>query len=180
MKLTCEQVDILLSFYMDGELSVSLKKQIEEHFEECKSCRTKYEIFHNIFGEIKSTVLNKPSETKDYSTNSEQYKHFHTNLSSYIDNELTDNDNLKIKKFTIVNKSARKELENNYNLKRMMSNSYKKTKNDIKTDFARNTIKKLQLEDEYSLNFNPAIKFLIVFTVSTLVLTAIILLSLSI
>ena len=180
MKLTCAQVDVLLSFYMDGELSASLKKQIEEHFEECKSCKTKYEIFHNVFGEIKSTVFNKPCETKDYTTNSEQYKHFHTNLSSYIDNELTDNDSLKIKKFTIVNKNARKELENNYNLKKMMNNSYKKIKNDIKTDFVRNTIKKLQFEEETALNFHPAIKLLIIFTVSALTLAAIILLSLSI
>ena len=34
MNLTCAQMDVLLSFYIEGELSSALKTQVEEHW--CK------------------------------------------------------------------------------------------------------------------------------------------------
>ena len=44
MKLTCAQMDVLISFYIDGELSSSLKQQVEEHMQKCSTCRAKYDI----------------------------------------------------------------------------------------------------------------------------------------
>ena len=35
MNLTCAQMDVLISFYIDDELSSVLKKQVEEHLKNC-------------------------------------------------------------------------------------------------------------------------------------------------
>ena len=50
-----------------------------------------------------------------------QYQLFKNNLSAYIDNELNDDENLRIKKLTINNKNARKELEDSFNLRKIMN-----------------------------------------------------------
>ena len=177
MKLTCAQMDVLISFYIEGDLSPSLKKQVEEHLEECNICHTKYDIIDTMLHEIKdAATCGSDSEWR----NSEQYRIFKSNLSAYIDNELPDRENIKIKKFTIQNKQARKELKDNYNIRKLLSDSFRKTKNEVKADFTRSTLKQLQLEEENALNFHPAIRFLVVFTISVLILSTIILVSLNI
>ena len=179
MKLTCSQMDVLISFYIEGDLSSALKKQVEEHLESCQTCKAKLEVLEALFTEMKSTVNSKVNLNNERK-NSEQYKIFQSNLSAYMDNELPSNENIKIKKFTINNKSARKELQDNYNIRKIMSDSFRKTKNETKADFTRSTLRRLQLEEENALNFNPAIKLLIIFTVSVLILSTIILVSLSV
>ena len=186
MKLTCSQTNILITFYLDGELSPVLTDQVEEHLKTCNVCKEKYNLAERMLVDIKSSVSSNNSFPSQFGTSShdsassEQYKIFKTNLSAYIDNELENNENIKMKKFTINNKLARKELEDSYNMKKMLNDSYKKTKMDIKHDFTRSVLKQLEIEEENALNFNPAIKLLIAFTISVLVLATIVLVSLSI
>ena len=61
-----------------------------------------------------------------------------------------------------------------------MNDSFHKTKSDAKQDFSRSVLKQLELEEEATSGFHPAIKLLIAFTISVLVLTTIILFSLSV
>lgn len=182
MKLTCSQMDILVSFYLENELSPCLKQQFEEHLQECKTCSSKFEIVKTLFAEMRSgsCVDCFDDETNDdcYKTNVHE-NIFKTKLSEYIDNELSGSENIKIKKFTITNKQARKELEDSYNIRRLMKDSYKKTKAEVKQDFTKNILKQLELEEEAQEGFHPAINLLIVFTVTVLVVTTIVLLSLS-
>ena len=179
MKLTCSQMEVLISFYLEGELSNSLRNQVEEHMESCPSCKAKYDVLEQLLNDLKKTVEIPSSENYSGFTNNRQYQLFKTNLSAYIDNELPEDEKLKIKKFAINNKHARNELEKSYRIRKLINDSYLKTKNDAKTDFARSTLKQLQLDEENVLNFHPAIKLLIVFTVSVLILTTIVLVSLS-
>ena len=179
MKLTCSQMEVLISFYLEGELSDSLRNQVEEHIESCHSCRAKYNVLESLLDDLKKTVEVSNSENYSGFTNNRQYQLFKTNLSAYIDNELPEEEKLKIKKFAISNKHAKNELEKSYRIRKLINDSYVKTKNDAKTDFARSTLKQLQLDEENALNFHPAIRLLIVFTVSVLVLTTIVLVSLS-
>ena len=114
MKLTCSQMDVLLSFYINGDLSTSLKTQVEEHMSSCASCRAKFDIVKNMLEELKQDLKidNKTSrlEKENHSITSEHYRAFSENLSAYIDNELTNEENIKLKKFTINNTTARKDL----------------------------------------------------------------------
>lgn len=183
MKLTCAQMDVLISFYIDGDLSKALKSQVEEHLRECSNCRAKYDIIKSMLSDLKNSFDMQeeyaPSEVSSSCT-SQQYRLFKNNLSAYIDNELDTEDNIKIKKFTINNKSARKALEDSYNIKKLLNSSFTKTKSDVKQDFSRSVLRQLELEEEATSGFHPAIKLLIAFTVSVLVLTTIILFSLSV
>lgn len=182
MKLTCTQMDVLISFYIDGDLSVALRKQVESHLQNCPSCRAKYDIIKSMLADLKNCFSNK--EGADASSQkpvtSQQYRLFKSNLSAYIDNELSDEESIKIKKFTINNKNARKELEDSYNIRKLMNESYRKSQADVKKDFSKNVLKQLELEDEVNLGLHPAIKLIIAFTIAVLVLTSIVLISLSV
>ena len=106
MKLTCAQMDVLISFYIEGDLSSSLKAQVEEHMQSCATCRAKFDIIKSMLVELKNSLeLESNHDTKENLLNTESssnhYKLFKTNLSAYIDNELSSDENIKIKKFTI-------------------------------------------------------------------------------
>lgn len=188
MKLTCSQMDVLISFYIEEELSNALREQVELHLKECSTCRAKFEIIKSMLGELQKKFDTEDlDECKEHSvvkknsaeTNTQQYRIFKSNLSAYIDNELTNEENIKIKKFTINNKQARKELEDSYNIRRLMNDSFNKSKNDVRNDFSKNIMKHLELEDEVSLGIHPAVKLIITFMISVFVITTIILVSLN-
>ena len=185
MTLTCSQMDVLISFYIDGELSSALKAKVEEHIKNCPSCKAKYDIIKTMLNDLKKNFNLDSDETKNETKNeskfaSEQYRIFKNNLSAYIDNELPDNENLKIKKFAINNSNARKELENSYNIRRIMNDSFKKAQTDVRQDFSKNILKQLELEEEANYGFHPIVKLLVISTITVLVLTSIVLLKFSI
>ena len=130
MEITCAQMDVLLSFYVEGDLSKALKLKVEEHLKNCPSCREKYEIIKTMIQDLKTSVEEK-EEIYSSKSNS-QYRIFQNNLSAYVDNELPADESIKIKKYTINNKQARKELQDTYNIRRLMSESFNKTKLDAK------------------------------------------------
>lgn len=178
MTLTCAQMDILISFYLENELSDALKKQVEEHLETCNICSSKYSLVKAMVTEIRESVKGDFKEETDF-TNNSQYKAFKTNLSAYMDNELPNDENIRIKKFAIKNRHARKELEDSYNIRRLLNNSFKKSKEEARADYSRSIIRQLEAEEKSMLNFHPAVSLLAVFTISTIVFAAIVLISLN-
>ena len=87
MDLTCSQIEMLISFYFNGELKDNLKNKVEEHLQACPICRAKYKTFVNLINGLKSEIgnfENKSSEVEDDNIISNDYK---TNVSAYIDNE---------------------------------------------------------------------------------------------
>ena len=184
MKLTCAQMDVLISFYIDGELSSALKKQVEEHINECPTCKAKFEIINTMLEDLRETFELQeeytPLDNSKKDINSKRYHIFKHNLSAYVDNELPKEETLKVKKFTINNKHARKDLEAYYNIRKLMNDSFSKTQNDIKKDYSKNILRQLELEEEATLGFNPVIKLLIGFTVVVLLITSFVLMSLSV
>jgi len=184
MSLTCAQMDVLITFYLEQGLSKALKKQVEEHLNTCPNCKAKFEIIKSMLNDLKTT-LDKEEDKPELENNtvkkatSEHFRVFQNNLSAYIDNELNNEESIKIKKYTINNKVARKELEDSYNIRKLMNDSLKKTKTEAKQDYTKNILKKLELEEEAYLGFHPAIKLLLASTITVLILTAIVLTSLS-
>ena len=187
MKLTCSQMDVLISFYIDGDLSSSLKSQVEEHIKNCASCRAKYDIIKNMLVDLKNNFNyeekasgDKKEEKFCTKVTSQQYRLFKDNLSAYIDNELTNDENLKIKKFAINNSNARDDLESVYNIRRIMNDSFKKTKAEAKSDFSKSVLNQLEFEDEAVSGFHPVIKLIFAFVIIVLVLTSLVLMSFSV
>ena len=171
MEITCTQMDILIPFYIEDDLSKSLKRKVEKHLKKCSICRAKYDIIKSMLSDMRTSVKEKEEIC---TKGSSQHRAFQNNLSAYVDNELTSEENIKIKKYTINNREARKELEDTYSIKRLMNDAFKKTKSDIKQDFSRSVMKQLDLHDEQSLNIHPVLKVAIAFVMTVLVLSAII------
>lgn len=172
MKLSCSQMDVLISFYIEGDLSSNLKKQVEEHLNGCSTCRAKFDIVKSMIDDLKNcfSELNNEFSDNEFHTKvtatSQQYQAFQNNLSAYIDNELTNEESLKLKKITINNKKARKELQENYNLRKLMNNSFLKTMSESKPDYSKSVIKQLELDEETALYLHPVIKTLLIITVT--------------
>ncbi len=177
MEITCAQMDVLLSFYIEGGLSKTLKTKVEEHLKKCSTCRAKYNIIKTMLDDLKSSVDTQEEILSTHSNS--QYRIFQNNLSAYVDNELPAEESIKIKKFTISNKQARKELEDTYNIRRLMNDSFNKTQSDAKQDFAKCVVKQLSPSEDYNLTFHPVLKLAIAFVMTVLVLSIIILFSLT-
>lgn len=171
-------MDVLISFYIEGDLSKVLKGKVEEHLKNCPTCRAKFEIINSLLKDLKESVENEQEEALSTIQNS-QYRLFQNNLSAYVDNELPPEENIKIKKFTINNKKARKELENTYSIRKLMNDSFQKTKSESRQDFSKNVMKQLDMSSEASLGFHPLLKVAIAFVMTVLVLSAIIVFSLT-
>lgn len=154
--LTCTQVSALLSFYIDDKLSDQLKQFVEAHLEICPACRAKLDALKQMVNSLKEVhekiaVIKSKSEKEEEVENEEensQYEVFRTNLSAYIDNELSDEENIKVKKYVISNAKARKDLENLYNLKKVLHASFDKAKNDVKEDYSKYILKRIDIQEE--------------------------------
>jgi len=144
-RLSCEQVLALLNFYAEGCLTDILAKHVTEHLEECASCRQNYLQIKNIMDKYDASENEDSNDENIYI--SKQYEDFKYNLSAYIDNELDSDDSIKIKKFAISNPYARKDLENIYNFKKILQNSFEKTKAELKQDFSKDIIRKIKNEN---------------------------------
>ena len=90
-------MDVLISFYIEGDLSKTLKAKVEEHLKKCSVCRAKYDIIKTMLQDLKESLDENEPEAVTSATNS-QYRLFQNNLSAYIDNELPPEENIKIKK----------------------------------------------------------------------------------
>lgn len=157
--LSCEQVTALLTFYAEDKLSAKLSKYIKEHLDNCPECREKYIQLQNLlkrFNEIQTEEIENPYVTK-------QYEDFKTNLSAYIDNELDDLENIKIKKIAISNPLARQDLENIYTFKRLLHSAFEKTKSEFKGDYSKDIICQLRQECLKEHKIDPFVKITIIF-----------------
>lgn len=177
MEITCAQMDVLISFYIEGDLSKTLKAKVEEHLKNCTACRAKYDIIKTMLCDLRGSF--DSNEAVFSKTDNSRYKTFQDNLSAYVDNELPSEESIKIKKFTINNKKARKELEDTYSIRKLMNDSFKKTRSEARHDFSKNVIRQLSPAEEYSLTFHPVLKVAAAFVITVLVLSAIIVFSLT-
>ncbi len=159
-ELTCNQVIALMSFYVDDKLNSRLKEYVDEHLRRCPKCREVYmqskKIVKHILTLTDTQDDNNPFYTKQY----EDFKH---NLSAYIDNELSENESLRIKKIAITNPLARKDLEDMYNFKKLLHNSFDKTRTEWKNDCSKAIINRLN-KTENLISKDPFYKLIGAFT----------------
>ena len=168
MDIKCEQMEMLIAFYIEGGLSDNMKRSIEKHMSICPNCRAKYNFVKSLFSDMKEKASVKEENT--YVT--AQHKSFRDNLSAYVDNELPQEENIKMKKYTICNKKARKELEEVYHIRKLMSDSFNKTKTSANKDFSKHVLRHLNFEPKDDLSFSPLIKVGFAFVVTVIAITA--------
>lgn len=174
VNLTCTQVSALLSFYLDDRLNDQLKQFVKAHLDICPTCHAKYEALKNMVSglkEVHEKLTTVDSNNSRESALSPQYRDFKMNLSAYIDNELSDEDNIKVKKYVISNQEARKDLESLYNLKKVMSNSFERAKHDVKEDYSKYILKRIDIQEEVygSDSFARVVAlFILIFAICTI------------
>ena len=143
--LTCSQVLALINSYVTGNINSKLREDVEKHISKCHSCRKRVEDLTRIllkFDNINEEVVKE----EQLSLNPKLM----SNLSAYIDNELPAEENIKIKKITISNQTARKHLEKMYQFHKLMQSAYAKTKSNLKTDYSKGVISYLQKSENYT------------------------------
>ena len=148
-ELTCNQVIALMSFYVEDKINQKLKKYVDDHLKKCPKCREIYLQSKKIANHVLSLVANNEN---NYQT--KQYEEFKQKLSAYVDNELDENESLRIKKISISNPLARQDLENIYSFKKMLHESFDRTRNDFKTDYSKQILNMLTQNKELSNSFN--------------------------
>ena len=150
MKLTCSQFEGLITFYIDNELSESLKKSFEEHLHECAGCSMKFKVIKSIVEDIKNAydkVLreNKYEDNIEKETVNDTYIETdelnHLDLSAYIDNELSDENNIRVRRNIIVKPSIRKKIEKMYKLRKILSGSFNEQKNILRSDYSKDVMR---------------------------------------
>ena len=143
--LTCSQVLSLINFYISDSLNATLKSYVEEHIANCPACKKKIEDLSKILGRYENV---KTETTKDdlIFKNSESF----SNLSAYVDNELNQNDNIRIKKLTISNAKVRKQLESMYKYQKLLNSAYERTKSGLKTDYAKAVVSQIVNGEDYT------------------------------
>ena len=173
-QLTCEQVGALMAFYIEDKLSDKLAQYVQKHLENCPACREKYETMKKIIN--KYATIQKKLKEEEINENvtpfiTRQYEEFKANLSAYIDNELDDEENIKIKKITISNPLARQDLEDMYSFKKILNSSFEKTRNYDKEDYSRYFMSIIQ-NDNNKQEKDPFIKIVAIFCVMIVCIVA--------
>lgn len=151
VNLTCTQVSALLSFYLDDRLNEQLKQFVKAHLDLCPTCRSKFDALKSMVASLKEVhekLSTVESSKEKVSPSSSQYDEFKTNLSAYIDNELTDDENIKVKKYVISNPAARKDLEDLYNFQKVLHNSFEKAKHNSRDDYSKFILKRIDMQEE--------------------------------
>lgn len=145
-ELTCNQISALINFYLNRRLNPRLKQDFDKHLAKCTECRKKVEELQKIMSKFKASKTEQPPKEV-------MEMDFINNLSAYVDNELNANQNIKVKKMTISNPNARKELETMYKYKKILHSAYEKTKNNSKFDYSKTIVSKIQEPQDYTTNY---------------------------
>lgn len=145
--LTCNQVNALISFYLEDRLNDKLKEYVERHLQQCPKCRKRYEELYNMINKKFKDISENEQNNEIEQFHTQQYLDFKKNLSAYIDNELNDEENIKIKKITISNPLARQDLEKIYTYKKLVHNAFEKTRSDFKDDYAKSVMENITRQE---------------------------------
>lgn len=153
MKITCNQFEGLLSFYLNNDLGENLTSMVEEHLKECPHCKMKYEVIHSIIDDIKDAYKQFIDGDEFVVARDDSGNVSPKDLSAYIDNELSDEHSVKIRRSIVARPKLREKVDKLYKLRKFMSDSFREQKSRLKTDFSkdivRNTDKTLKTRQAY-------------------------------
>src|SRR5574344_523250 len=122
--LTCAQVSALLSDYIEDKLNDDLKQFVCAHLQICPTCRAKYDALKDMLESLEQIKISSELEKQDFE--------LEKSISAYVDNELSDDENLRVKRNIISNPLAREKFEKVNTLRKLLYNNFEKTKNEAK------------------------------------------------
>ncbi len=176
MKISCKQFEELIAFYINDELSESLKNAFVEHLHNCPNCHLKFNMLNSIVSDLKDAYnqLIYEQNNTDISEVIEDNNEDLTNLSAYIDNELNDDVNIQIRRNIVAKPALRKKIERLYNMRKILTDSFNDEKNRLRTDFSRDIVKRVQAKPAQNESYIQCFIFL-AFVISMTIISVIIL-----
>ncbi len=174
MKLTCKQFEELLPFYLNDELSDTLKTAFVEHLHNCPNCHIKFNMLNSIVNDLKDAynqLIFEPQEEnltilpEDNKENDDS-----SNLSAYIDNELNDNINIQIRRNIVTKPKLRKKIEQLYSVRKLLTDSFNNQKNRLKNDFSKEIMKRINKKPQRKDNYSHCL-FFICFVLSMVIIS---------
>ena len=161
MKITCEQFEGLLSFYLNNDLGENLTCMVEEHLRDCPRCKTKYDILHTIIDDIKG-AYNKFINGDDYIIDKQESNTLSIKeLSAYIDNELSDEQSIKIRRNIITKPKLREKIDKLYKLRKLLTESFNEHKGKLKKDYAKNIMQEVNTNHKTRQAYYHCIGFIV-------------------
>src|SRR5574344_734342 len=142
INISCEQFETLMSFYFNDDLSEYVRKSFEKNISTCQFCQQKYILFVGIIKDLKDSYNHLSHE--NVSTKTLNGCDLYSNISAYVDNELTDSETIKLKKMIISKPEVRDKIEKMYNLKKTLKNSFEQVK--PQKDYSKIILNKLGRE----------------------------------
>lgn len=147
MKISCAQFEGLISFYLNDELSDKLRLAFEEHMYTCPTCHTRFNMLSSIINELKDAynqIINEEkAEIADIVDVDENKNVQMSELSAYIDNELSDENSIKVRKNIITKPKLRKKLEKMYKLRKIVSDAFLEHKNKMRVDYSKDVMRSI-------------------------------------
>ncbi|MCD8378352.1 MAG: zf-HC2 domain-containing protein [Candidatus Gastranaerophilales bacterium] len=180
MKITCEQFEGLISFYLNDELSENLRTAFEEHLSSCPACHIRFNMLSSIINELKDAynrIITEETPNNSVFTEIDSYNNTSddiqgSELSAYIDNELNDEYSVKIRRNIIARPKLRKKIERLYNLRKIIIGSFDEQKDRLKTDYSKTIMKDLNGSSTTRQAYFHCIVF-IVFVIGVILLSSI-------
>src|SRR5574344_967151 len=155
-KLTCSQVSALLSYYIEDKLNDELKQFVCAHLQVCPNCRAKYDALKDMMESLEVIRENLSKFESVTAVNKEQDWEQNLKISSYIDNELNDEENLRVKRNIISNPVSREKFEKMNTIRKLMKEAFNRTKNEEKFDYTKEIMSQLDLREEIYNDFTFA------------------------
>lgn len=155
MKITCSQFEGLMTFYIDNELSEKLTTAFEEHMKNCPNCSMKFKVIKSIVNDIKTAydkIICENNYQPPIETDIAEGKQIdpedlsNLDLSAYIDNELSEENSIRVRKNLIAKPTVRKKLERMYKLRKILSGSFSEQKNLMRNDFSKDVIRSINAD----------------------------------
>lgn len=154
----CLKVQSMLSLYIDNKLSDISANFVSAHLKICPSCKEKYlklkELIANMHKAYEHIIAQSKIMHKESIFNIREYEKFHSNVSPYLDNELSEQEDIDFREYLNKSLHAQEELRNAYEVNKAVQNSFKNFRNGLKTDLSKKIISRLK--NEYNVvNMKP-------------------------
>lgn len=131
--LTCENINKLLTHYVEDNLDKKCKEMVSVHLRNCPICMEKYSVVKKLFMEAeKKRKLIKEREN------------MHEEISAYLDGEMEENELLKFEEKLSKNKDYEETLLNITKVRKILNNSFYKMQYNLQIDLSKKVMEKFK------------------------------------
>ncbi len=131
--LTCTIIGKLLTHYVEDNLDDKCKNMVSIHLRNCPPCMEKYTVVKRLFSEAekKRKIIKEKERMQE-------------EISSYLDGEMNEKEIADFEQKLIRKPEYDNNLVQTMKMKRILNNSFYKTKYNLKTDVSTKVMERLK------------------------------------